>query len=216
MSAPVSTPGRTLDHAAAVYDILSPLMLLGQEQRISRMCLDLHHFAAGEKILDVGCGTGSLTIALARRVAPDRESLVVGIDAAAKMLEVARRKAGDLANVRFDHGIAEALPYEDETFGYAVSTFFFHHVNAALKAKSLDEIWRVLKPAGEAVVIDVDVPTSIMGRICAWSGYLLFRQDEIRENIRGVLRETFGRSRFRSWHRVSGHLGYISVFRLLK
>jgi ubiquinone/menaquinone biosynthesis C-methylase UbiE len=73
---------------------------------------------------------------------------------------------------------------------------------------------RVLRPGGTAVVVDVDPPTTFAGRLCAWSGYVLFRQDEIRENIRGVLREAFDQSPFRQWRPIEHYSGYITTFLL--
>ncbi len=208
------TSGRTLDHAAPVYDILAPLMTLGIETRCHREVLDLLYLKGDEHILDVGCGTGTLTRAIARRLtAPSAE--VVGLDAATKMLAVAKRKAADLDHIRFDAGIAEALSYAGHTFDGFVSTFFFHHVNAELKRRSLEELWRVMRPGGRGVIVDVDVPRNLFGKLCAWSGYVLFQQDEIRENIRGVLREVLEQSPF-AWHEASHRGGYITTFVLEK
>lgn len=214
MSAP--TAGRTLDHAAGVYDLLSPLMTFGQEGRISDKVTGLLELKANKKILDIGCGTGTLTIKIAQRFEDEAASLVVGLDAAGKMIKIARKKSLGLKNVRFDIVTAEELTYPDEYFDSAVSTFFFHHVNFGLKQKVLQEAWRVLKKNGELIIADVDIPGSLWGWICAWSGYFLFNQEEIRENIEGKLREAFDGSGFRSWHTLSNHLGYISLFKLIK
>ena len=211
------TSGRTLDHVAHVYDLLSPLMLFGQEERMSRVCLAWIEPSRIRRVLDVGCGTGTLTIAMARKIAHREGSLVVGIDAAPKMIDVARCKsAGLFGNLKFDAGVAEELPYGTETFDLAVSTFFFHHINFDLKVKALNELWRVIKKDAEVVIIDVDTPTNFFGKICAWAGYYLFQQEEIRENIEGRLQEAFVCSHFGSWERLSSHQGYISVFRLIK
>ncbi len=211
-----TTSGRTLDHVAHVYDLLSPLMLFGQEERMSRVCLKWLEPLSVRRVLDVGCGTGTLTIAMASRM-KGREGLrVVGLDAAPRMIEVARRKAGAFSGLHFDVGIAEELPYEDGAFDLAVSTFFFHHINFELKVKTLNEIWRVLKKDAEVVIIDVDAPTNFFGKICAWAGYYLFHQEEIRENIEGRLQKAMMCSRFGAWERLSAHQGYISVFRLIK
>ncbi|MEK6564487.1 MAG: methyltransferase domain-containing protein [Candidatus Omnitrophota bacterium] len=212
----MQTSGRTLDYAAGVYDFLSPLMTFGQEGRLGRKAIGLLGLKARNKVLDIGCGTGTLSIEIAGLMPANPDSLAVGLDAAPKMIERARQKARGLRNIRFDVAIAESLPYPDGYFDCAVSTFFFHHINFGLKRKSLAEIWRVLKKDGELVIVDAARPYNLWGRLCAWSGYFLFKQEEIKENILGKLEEAFGLSPFRSWHKVSSHLGYVSVFKLVK
>lgn len=212
----MQTSGRTLDYAAGVYDILSPLMTFGQEERIGKKVIGLLNLKKNIKVLDIGCGTGTLSIEIASSLSDNPDSLVVGLDAAPKMIAHARRKIIGLCNIRFDDAASEILPYSDGSFDCAISTFFFHHINFELKKKSLAQIWRVLKDNGELAVADVDIPYNFFGRLCAWSGYFLFRQQEIKENIRGKLEEAFNLSPFRSWQRVSSHLGYVSVFKLIK
>ncbi len=213
-SAP-ATRGRTLDHAAAVYDTLAPVMTLGQEGRYRRHVLALLALRGRERVLDIGCGTGTLTRCLAAALTDKSESLVVGLDAAPRMIQVARRKGASLPNIRFDVGVAEALAYPDAAFDAAVSTFFFHHLDADLKRRSLRELRRVVKPGGRIVIVDVDVPSNWFGRLCAWSGYVLFQQEEIRENIRGELRRALAETPFGQVRRVSHHAGYITVFEII-
>ena len=176
------TRGRTLDYAASVYDALSPLMTFGHEKRCGQIALELLALKGDEAIIDIGCGTGSLTLEAARRLSAEKGGRIVGIDAAAQMIRRARQKADGLRQVRFEVAAAERLGYADETFDLALSTFFFHHIDRALKNTALNEMWRVLKPGGKAVIVDVDTPTSLFGKLCAWSGYILFQQDQIREN----------------------------------
>ncbi|MDD3605191.1 MAG: methyltransferase domain-containing protein [Kiritimatiellae bacterium] len=211
---PLETSGRTLDHAAAVYDVLSPLMTFGLERKYRKAAIRLLELGGSEAVLDVGCGTGTLTMEIA--LVLNRGGRITGVDAAPKMIEVAQRKAAKVSNIAYAAALAENLPYPNESFESAVSTFFFHHVNYGLKVRSLNEMHRVLKPAGAAVIVDVDVPSNLWGRICAWSGYILFRQDEIKENIRGSLREAFDASAFQRWEQFSHHSGYISIFKLWK
>ncbi len=215
MTAIIRTRGRTLNHVAAVYDALSPLMLFGQEKQISRACLKFLQDPRILSVLDIGCGTGTLTIEVARLLAT-RGGQVVGIDAASKMIDIACRKARGLSNVRFDVAVAEALPFPDVSFDQVLSTFFFHHIDLELKIQALNEVFRVLKPGGFCVMIDVDIPTNIFGTICAWAGYYLFQQEEIQENIEGKLRVAIQRSHFRFFEVMSHHQGYISVFKLSK
>lgn len=211
----IVTGGRTLNNVAKIYDLLSPLMTFGQEGRFSKKIVELLEHKEDRKILDVGCGTGTPTIYIANAFYKEG-SFIIGLDAAPKMIEVARKKIKNLKNIRFDIGIAEKLPYASNFFDCVISTFFFHHVNFELKKKCLQEIWRVLKVGGKTVIVDVDTPTSLFGAICAWSGYWIFNQEEIKENIQGKLREAFNLSDFRSWTNTSSHLGYISIFELIK
>lgn len=209
-----ATRGRTLDYAAGVYDVLSPPMTFYQEQRLGRRAIELLDLKGNERVIDIGCGTGSLTIEIAQKLA--KNGLAVGIDAAAKMIRLARKKAVDLKQVQFDIAAAEQLGYEDESFDSAISTFFFHHIDFELKVAVMNEIWRVLKMGGRAVIVDVDIPTTLFGKICAWSGYILFRQDQIKENIKGKLREAMTISKFGGYELVSTHIGYVSIFILSK
>jgi len=210
------TRGRTLDHAAGVYDILAPLMTFGLEDRISNRIIGQMTLPRSAHVLDVGCGTGTLSIRIARRLSDDPGSYVYGLDAASKMLDVARRKAHGLSNIRFDHAAAEVLPYPDSSFDAVLSTFFFHHIDLELKAKVMAEVYRTLKPHGKFVIVDVDKPTNLFGTVCAWSGYWLFQQNEIRENIEGQLQHVIAGSPFKIWKKTAHHLGYVGVYELIK
>ncbi|MGE4489177.1 MAG: class I SAM-dependent methyltransferase [Kiritimatiellales bacterium] len=209
------TEGVTLDHAAPVYDVLAPLMTLGLERSFHRRVIALLNLRGDEQILDIGCGTGTLTRDIAAALTDKETSCCTGLDAAERMIEVARRKAARIPNIHFDAAIAEHLPYENATFDAAVSTFFFHHIHFALKRQVLAEAARVLKPGGRFIIVDVDIPTSWFGALCARSGHWLFQQNEIAENIEGRLREAMDVSPF-SWRAVSHHSGYITLFELKK
>jgi ubiquinone/menaquinone biosynthesis C-methylase UbiE len=210
------TAGRTLDHAALLYDYLAPLMLLGSEGRLNRNVLAALDLQPGQQVLDVGCGTGSLTRMIATHPSGQPGLEVIGIDAAARMIDVAKKRARHTPNVTFDIVMAESLPYAPHSFDRAVSSLFFHHVDHAAKLASINEMARVLKPGGKALVLDVDIPTSPFGKLCAWSGYWLFNQPEIKENIVGELREVFTDSSFTRWRQLSHHTGYLSLFELTR
>jgi ubiquinone/menaquinone biosynthesis C-methylase UbiE len=198
-----------------VYDILAPVMTLGQEGRYRKLAIRLLGLRGAERVLDVGCGTGVLTRLIARCLT-GADACAVGIDAAPKMIDVARRRAAGLPHLRFDVGVAETLAYGDASFDCAVSTFFFHHIDADLKRRSLAELRRVLKPGGTLIIVDVDVPSTWFGKLCAWSGYWLFKQEEIRENIRGELRRALADTPFREVTRVAHYSGYVTVFQAVK
>jgi ubiquinone/menaquinone biosynthesis C-methylase UbiE len=99
-------------------------------------------------VLDAGCGTGRLLVRL--RAAFPGASLI-GIDAAAGMIEVASRKP-ELQGVRLEVATAEALPLEDASCDVVVSTVSFHHWSD--QAAGLREVARVLRPGGSLLLVD--------------------------------------------------------------
>ncbi|MGD9250189.1 MAG: class I SAM-dependent methyltransferase, partial [Desulfobacterales bacterium] len=130
------TRGRTLDHAAPVYDFCEPLLMLGRQGAYNREIVALLELQGRHRVLDLGCGTGELTRMIADRLDSARGGLSLGIDAAARMIAVARKKRGHDA-CRFEVAAAENLPYEDASFDAVVSSLFFHHVDLELKQRAL-------------------------------------------------------------------------------
>jgi SAM-dependent methyltransferase len=179
------TAGITLDHAAPLYDWLAPLMTLGSEHRLHRRSSRASPSTAPPPS---SMSAAAPAPSPARSTTPSpspRPRRVCGVDAAEAMIAVAHKKAGPRPGLEFAAALAEDLPYPDASFDRALSTFFFHHLNYGLKVKSLAELWRVLRPGGQAAILDVDIPYTRFGKLCAWSGYWLFRQPEIAENIHG-------------------------------
>ena len=104
------------------------------------------------RVLDVGCGTGTLAVLINQRQA---EARVSGLDPDPKALARARSKAARAgATVQFDQGFSDALPYGDATFDRVFSSLMFHHLSRAVKEGTLREIQRVLKPGGELHLLD--------------------------------------------------------------
>ncbi|NCA81769.1 MAG: class I SAM-dependent methyltransferase [Opitutae bacterium] len=211
------TAGITLDHAAPLYDWLAPLMTLGSEHRLHRRVVARLALDRPADVLDIGCGTGALTRQVYDALPANAPRRVCGVDAAEAMIAIAQKKAGHRPGLEFAAALAEDLPYSDASFDRALSTFFFHHLNYDLKVKALAEIWRVLRPGGQAAILDVDIPYTRFGALCAWSGYFLFRQPEIAENIHGRLRDALQNSPWHDrWSIPSRHSGYLSLFSLVK
>jgi ubiquinone/menaquinone biosynthesis C-methylase UbiE len=100
----------------------------------------------GCRVLDVGCGPGSVLAQLARRFAIEG----VGIDASPKMIEVARREAPE---IEFHVGRAEDLPLADATFDAVVSRMVVHHLD---RPRAFPEMRRVLRAGGRVVVTTTD------------------------------------------------------------
>ncbi|HEX6487712.1 MAG TPA: methyltransferase domain-containing protein [Candidatus Dormibacteraeota bacterium] len=115
----------------------------------------LPHLRPGMRLLDCGCGPGSITVGLAEAVAPGD---VVGLDIEPRQLETARVYAAErgAANLTFELGSVYELPFDDATFDAAVAHFVIEHVSDPLRA--LRELRRVLKPGGVLAVKDPYYP----------------------------------------------------------
>ena len=149
---PPAPRGRVL-HAAASYDLLVWLLLLGRERAFRERLVGLARLEQGQSVLDVGCGTGSLAIAARRRVGPAGQ--VEGVDASPELIARARKKAGRAGvDVRFTIGGAETLPFPDATFDAVLNTMVLHHLPREAREWCAREIRRVLKPGGRVLAVD--------------------------------------------------------------
>jgi len=143
---------------AARYDALVSLLTIGQEQAFRRMMVRLAQLQPGEAALDVGCGTGSLSMAARQRVGA--RGRVCGIDPSAQMIARARHKAARRGlDIEYQLAAIEQLPYPDHTFDVALSSLMMHHLPDDIKRRGLAEVARVLKPGGRLLVIDASRPS---------------------------------------------------------
>lgn len=119
----------------------------------------LPHLRAGMRVLDLGCGPGSITVGLADLVAPGE---VIGIDAQHSLIEQARSRAAALGttNVRFEAGDAYRLPCSDAAFDAAFANGTLMHLREPSRA--LAELRRVLRAQGFAAVRDPDLGAALL------------------------------------------------------
>jgi ubiquinone/menaquinone biosynthesis C-methylase UbiE len=152
------TTGITL-HWASQYDIFTGLMGLGVNRPNSRMVVELAKIKPGDKVLDVGCGTGNLTLT-AKTVAGASGS-VYGIDPSPEMIDVARKKARRIGSEAvFDIGVVEKIAFPEATFDVVISRLVIHHLPGDLKRQGFAEIFRVLKPGGLFLLADFNPPAN--------------------------------------------------------
>ena len=137
------------------YDLKLWVATRGREGAFRQRQLDRARIVAGETVLDVGCGTGTLAIAAARRVGPS--GAVHGIDPSEDLLRRARKKARRAAGVDVDFlvGSGEALPFADESFDLVLTTLVLHHLPHDALRDSVREMRRVLRPMGRLLIVDI-------------------------------------------------------------
>jgi ubiquinone/menaquinone biosynthesis C-methylase UbiE len=174
---------------AAGYDWLLPLYdpflkWMGGEAA-HRQLIEQAQLRPGQRILEIGCGTGSLTT-LVKTLHPATE--VVGLDPDPNALDRARRKAGRQGvSVELDRGFSDELRYPDASYDRVLSAFMFHHLDRDVKKRSLHDVWRVLKPGGSLHLLDFG------GEHGGLLAHLFHRSEQFRDNsqdtILGLMRE---------------------------
>jgi ubiquinone/menaquinone biosynthesis C-methylase UbiE len=161
---PAQTEGRVI-RWAPYYDLFTNILTLGQSQRLRRMTVDHALIKPGDSVLDVGCGTGEVTIPA--KIRAGQTGHAYGIDPAPEMIATARSKAArkGLA-IDFRVGVIEALPFPDASMDVVTSSLMMHHLSDDLRVRGLAEIYRVLKPGGHLLVFDFMRPTkSFLNRL---------------------------------------------------
>ena len=147
------TEGRLI-RWASFYDAFTNILTLGHIGMLRDMTINLAQLKIGEKVLDVGCGTGGVTIPAKQRVGNSGQA--AGIDPAPEMIAVARKKAARAKlDIDFRVGVIESLPYPDASFDVVTSSLMMHHLPYEVQVKGLAEIRRVLKPGGRIFIADM-------------------------------------------------------------
>ncbi len=144
----------TIDQFTKQAGPFAALHTLRTDAEIIRLICEAAQVRPGAAVLDVACGPGLVALALAGSAGH-----VTGLDLTPAMLEKARelqRRAG-LANLTWEVGRADALPYPEGRFDAVVTRFSFHHLTEP--ARALAEMVRAVRPGGRVVVCDVYMTT---------------------------------------------------------
>ncbi|HEY0672070.1 MAG TPA: class I SAM-dependent methyltransferase [Longimicrobiales bacterium] len=146
-------PSSAIIRRAALYDFGVWLLTRGRERRFRERLLEPVRLQAGEAVLDVGCGTGTLAILAKRKLGA--AGSITGIDPSPAMIARARSKARRAGvDIQFDAAAAEALPFPNAQFDVVLCTVMLHHVRRVVRPAVLTEIGRVLKPGGRVLLAD--------------------------------------------------------------
>lgn len=154
-------PALSYDRLTAFYD---PVVRWTTREKIFKQrLLQRADVQPAHQVLDLGCGTATLTVAI-KQIVP--QATVRGLDGDAKILAIARDKARRAGvEIALNEGMSNELPYNDAVFDRVVSSLFFHHLTKENKLRTLGEVRRVLKPGGELHIADWGEPHNIIMRI---------------------------------------------------
>ena len=208
---PVIEAENPMEQMVSSYDTYMRRVTLGREQVLRDVTVDLAQVKPGDSVLEVGCGTGTLTLAAKRKAGPTGK--VCGIDVIPGMLEVSRRKAAQAnLEVAFQPGSIDDIPFPGNQFDAVMGSFMIFHMSEPVRRKGIAEIYRVLKPGGRLMVLDMALPPQPLPRAIAGLLFGGMMEHDLRELI--PLMESVGFSNIetgRAGFRVLGLsvLGYV-------
>jgi ubiquinone/menaquinone biosynthesis C-methylase UbiE len=201
------------------YDVLTPFYdtvarLTTREKSFKTALVKQAKVEAGQRVLDLACGSATLAILL-KTAAPKAE--ITGVDGDPKILEIAREKTRkDDLEIQFDEAMSFALPYADAFFDKAVSSLFFHHLTRENKLKTLREVFRVLKPQGEFHIADWGLPANLLMGISSKFIQLLDGFETTGDNFRGRLPDLIKRAGFENVEETNRFNTVFGTIRLLR
>ncbi|HKU39910.1 MAG TPA: class I SAM-dependent methyltransferase [Polyangiales bacterium] len=162
-------PAAGYDFALRFYDPFT--RWLGADAARNTL-IQLAELRAGQRVLDLGCGTGTLLVA-AKRSCPGAE--LIGLDPDERALARAREKAAQAGvSLQFQAGYADELPFAPASFDSVLSSLMVHHLDVETQARTVHEIARVLKPGGKVHILDFAKPHEgvhgVLGAISRFTG----------------------------------------------
>ncbi|MFJ5229099.1 class I SAM-dependent methyltransferase [Kitasatospora sp. NPDC088391] len=155
------TGGNVLTHGRG-YDALTGAFFAGRRNAVYRRLAALSGARPGEHALDIGCGTGYLTVRIADRTGP--HGTARGIDPSPDLLARARRRAHGRPGCTFEDGVAEQLPAADDSCDLVVTALMVHHLPEDVRPRALAEMHRVLRPGGRLLLADFRPPAGPVAR----------------------------------------------------
>ena len=181
------------DWLTPVYDLL--VVALARERRWRPALVAQIELEPGMRVLDLGCGTGTLAIAIARA---EPGASVAGLDGDPRILSRARRKAANAnVDITFVHGLAQDPPLPPESFDAVVSSLLFHHLRPEAKELVLAKARGLLRPGGRIHIADWGRPQDPLMRLLSLSVRLLDGPASTHDSLAGCLPSVVVRAGFR-------------------
>ena len=158
----------------------------------------------GHRVLDLGCGTATLTV-LIKKTHPQAE--VFGLDGDPKILAIARAKVAEAGlGITLAQGMAFELPYPDTSFERVFSSLLLHHLTRENKGQTLTEVFRVLRHSGELHVAEFGKPHNALMYLIS---LIMRRLEETSDNVMGLLPDMIGKVGF---EQVQETARYMTIF----
>ena len=145
------------------YDKYMRRITLGREKVLRTMTVSLAQIRPDDCILEVGCGTGTLTIEAKRKAGTNGK--VFGIDLIPGMIEVSQHKAEKAGlDISFQVGSIDNIQFPDGQFDVVMCSFMIFHMSEKVRNKGIEEIYRVLRPEGRFLILDLSLPQKPLPR----------------------------------------------------
>ena len=187
-----------------------------REEKFKRLLIEQARLQPGQDVLDLGCGTATLTIMLKQHCPGAR---VVGLDGDPKVLAIAREKvAAAGADVDLHEGMGFAPPFTPGSFDRVVSSLVFHHLTTENKRRTLAQVREMLRAGGELHVADWGKPHNALMWIASLGIRWLDGAETTADNLDGRLvrlMEEAGFSKAEETHQEITIFGTLSLYRAM-
>jgi len=176
-------PALKFDFLTKFYDPLIKNSL--REGEFKSALIDNAEVKPNAQLLDLGCGTGTLTLMLKSR---HTSSKVIGLDGDVKILDIAKKKSSSAhLDIEWVYGHSTELPFEDSSVDHIFSSLMFHHLTADDKRRTLKECYRVLKPGAFLHIADWGIPSNLLMRAAFYLVQFLDGFSTTEDNVKGLL-----------------------------
>jgi len=193
-----------------LFDALCSLVGLGKRYR-EKIAETLHLRQENMKVLDAGCGSGSLALDVKKQYP---KCIIFAVDADPRILVIAQRKATrEKVEINFKEAFLQKLPFIDNSFDVVYSSLVFHHLNKNSKNEAMKEIYRVLKKNGRFLLVDFGKPKNKLVSLFSWFTVLL---EEGMDNYQGKIPGMLSSAGFSEVKEVGRYRGTIVFLEAIK